>query len=51
MLSRVRGEVGQGLTEYGMILILVAIALVLSLTVFGEQVSDVYQWVVDNLPF
>lgn len=51
MLSKVREEVGQGLMEYGMILILIAIALILLLTVFGEQVSDFYQWVIDNLPF
>ena len=51
MLSRLREEAGQGLTEYGLLLILIAIALVLLLVVFGEQVVDIYQWIIDHLWF
>jgi len=51
MLNRLREEAAQGLTEYGLILVLVAIGLVLLLTILGQQVSDAYQSIIDSLPF
>ncbi|MEE9599618.1 MAG: pilus assembly protein [Anaerolineales bacterium] len=42
-------ESGQGLVEYALILLLVALALIVLLTVFGSEVSDVYSNIIDNL--
>ena len=43
-------DFGQGLVEYSLILLLVALALILILAVFGEGLSDVYANIVDNIP-
>lgn len=50
MLSRVREEAAQGQTEYGLLLILIAITLVVMLTLFGEQLSGIYEWIINQLP-
>jgi pilus assembly protein Flp/PilA len=42
-------ESGQGLVEYALILLLVALALIVLLTVFGSELSDVYTNVIENL--
>jgi len=42
-------ESGQGLVEYALILLLVALALIILLTVFGSELSDIYSNVIDNL--
>lgn len=47
MLKRIRGlappdEKGQGLVEYALILVLVAIVIIIILGVFGESVRDIY---------
>jgi len=42
-------ESGQGLVEYALILLLVALALIVLLTVFGSELSDIYSNVIDNL--
>ncbi len=42
-------ESGQGLVEYALILLLVALALIVLLTVFGSELSDIYANVIDNL--
>ncbi|MEE8356048.1 MAG: pilus assembly protein [Anaerolineales bacterium] len=42
-------ESGQGLVEYALILLLVALALIVLLTVFGSEVSDVYSNIIENL--
>ena len=42
-------ESGQGLVEYALILLLVALALIVLLTVFGLEVSDVYANIIENL--
>jgi len=42
-------ESGQGLVEYALILLLVALALIVLLTVFGSEVSDVYANIIENL--
>ena len=40
---------GQGLVEYALILLLVALALILILTIFGTELSDVYSNIIDNI--
>jgi len=42
-------ESGQGLVEYALILLLVALALIVLLTVFGSEVSDVYANIIENV--
>ncbi len=41
-------EEGQGLVEYGLILILVAIVVVIILTALGTQVSNAFSRIVDG---
>jgi pilus assembly protein Flp/PilA len=36
------GEEGQGLAEYGLILVLIAVVVVAALTLIGPQVSEFY---------
>jgi pilus assembly protein Flp/PilA len=43
-------EEGQGLAEYGLILILVAVLIVAILTVLGTQVSNMFSRVESTLP-
>ncbi len=43
-------ETGQGLVEYSLILLLVALALIIVLSIFGSDLADVYSNVIDNLP-
>ncbi len=42
-------DTGQGLVEYSLILLLVALALILILTIFGSELADVYSNVIDNI--
>jgi Flp pilus assembly pilin Flp len=42
---------GQGLTEYALILLFVALAVVLILTLFGEGLGNTYEYISDRLPF
>ena len=46
-----RHEEGQGLTEYALILVLVALAVVAGLTRFGVGMGVIYQRIVTVLPF
>jgi pilus assembly protein Flp/PilA len=41
---------GQGLVEYGLILVLIAIAVVLILTVVGTQINNTFSRVGSALP-
>ena len=41
-------DTGQGLVEYVLILLLVALALIVLLSIFGTEVADVYQNLIDN---
>ena len=50
-LDILRREEGQGLTEYALILVLVALAAVVGLTVFGVDLRSIYQRIVTTLPF
>lgn len=42
-------EEGQGLVEYALILVLVAIVVIAILTLLGEQVSEVFSQIVEGL--
>ena len=46
-----RHEEGQGLTEYALILALVALVVVAGLTSFGGGLGNVYQRIIAALPF
>jgi pilus assembly protein Flp/PilA len=50
-LKKFREEEGQGLTEYSLILVLVALAVVAGLTEFGVELRAVFQRIADALPF
>jgi Flp pilus assembly pilin Flp len=43
-------ETGQGLVEYSLILLLVALALIIALTVYGEDLANVYSNIIGNIP-
>jgi Flp pilus assembly pilin Flp len=42
-LSRPREEVGQGLVEYALILVLIAVVVATTLSVFGGTLATTYQ--------
>jgi len=42
-------ESGQGMVEYGLILALVAVVVIVALTALGDQVSEVFGDVVEDL--
>ena len=44
-------ERGQGLMEYALILSLVAIILVIIISVYGQEVKDLYEFAIKSLPF
>ena len=44
------GQEGQGLVEYGLVLLLVAVALVGSLQVYGTTVIGQYTLIVNQIP-
>ena len=44
------GSVGQGLVEYGIILGLSALVIVILLVFFDDQVAAVLAWLSDQLP-
>lgn len=46
-----RIERGQGLSEYALLIVLVAMVIMIMLIIFGEGLADVYQYIVDQLPF
>jgi pilus assembly protein Flp/PilA len=43
-------EEGQGMTEYGLILVLIAIVVILMLGVLGHQVGNQYSNIANGLP-
>lgn len=51
MLFLNRNEKGQGLVEYALILVLVAIVVIGILTLLGPQVGNMFSRVVNDLPF
>jgi pilus assembly protein Flp/PilA len=44
----IHSEKGQGLVEYALILVLIALAVILGLRLFGVTIQDLYQNVVDS---
>ena len=42
-------DTGQGLVEYALILLLVALALILILSIFGTELADVYSNIIENI--
>jgi pilus assembly protein Flp/PilA len=50
LISRfVRDEEGQGLAEYALILVLIAVAVIVALTALGGKIGEVFNKVTDNL--
>ncbi|MEM9954020.1 MAG: Flp family type IVb pilin [Chloroflexota bacterium] len=47
MLYRPENDDGQGLVEYALILVLVAIVILVILTVFGELIGNVFSTIVN----
>jgi len=43
-------DTGQGLVEYALILLFIAIAIIIVLTIFGTELADVYSNIVENIP-
>lgn len=41
---------GQGLVEYSLILLLVALALIIVLSIFGTELADVYSNIIEQIP-
>jgi|OpeIllAssembly_1097287.scaffolds.fasta_scaffold852952_2 Flp pilus assembly pilin Flp len=50
-LMKLRAEKGQGLTEYALILVLVAVAVVTGLTGFGVGLGNLFDRILNALPF
>ena len=43
-------DTGQGLIEYSLILLLIALAVIITLSVYGTDLADLYSNVIDNIP-
>lgn len=43
-------ENGQGLVEYSLILLLVAIVMIIILSIYGRELADVYSNIIDQIP-
>ncbi len=43
-------DTGQGLVEYSLILLLIALALILILSIFGTELAGVYSNIIENIP-
>lgn len=43
-----RAERGQGMVEYALIIVLIAIVIVIALTIFGTELSTVYSRIVHD---
>jgi len=43
-------ETGQGLVEYSLILLFIAVAIIIILSIFGTELGDVYSNIIDNIP-
>jgi pilus assembly protein Flp/PilA len=44
-----RDEEGQGMTEYGLIIALVAVAVIIAITAMGEGISDIFDQITAEL--
>ncbi len=45
------GEEGQGLAEYGLVIVLIAMVVVIILTIVGSQISTMFSTIMEELPF
>lgn len=43
-------EYGQGLIEYSLILLLIALVLIVILSIYGSELADVYSNIIDQIP-
>jgi pilus assembly protein Flp/PilA len=43
-------DTGQGLVEYALILMLIALVVIIILSIFGVELGSVYSNVIDNFP-
>ena len=43
-------DTGQGLVEYSLILLFIALAIILTLSIFGTELTDVYSNIIENIP-
>jgi pilus assembly protein Flp/PilA len=43
-------ETGQGLVEYSLILLLIALVLIVILSIYGTELADVYSNIIDQIP-
>lgn len=50
-MSNWKLQEGQGLIDYSLILVLIAVVLVLVIALYGEGLADLYQFIIDELPF
>jgi len=49
LTRRVRSQDGQGMVEYGLIIVLVAIAVIVALTALGTQLNTVFGTIKNSL--
>ena len=42
---------GQGLMEYALLIVLVGVLLIISVLFLGGEIRDLYQFIIDRLPF
>ncbi|WP_376789840.1 Flp family type IVb pilin [Thermoflexus sp.] len=49
-MSCFRREVGQGLIEYALLALLIALAALVAITVFGQAVSGLYSQILSRWP-
>lgn len=43
------GQIGQGMVEYSLIIVLVAVVLIVVLSLVGEQISTVFSEIISGL--
>jgi Flp pilus assembly pilin Flp len=48
-MERRKLEAGQGITEYAFLYVFIAILLLVVLVLFGDEVRETYQFLVDTL--
>lgn len=51
VFSKLKEETAQGLTEYALLGVAVALALIVMVTLFGERLSGFYSSIITHLPF
>jgi Flp pilus assembly pilin Flp len=48
--ARPGGSEGQGLVEYGLILLFVALAVIVAMIFFGDRLSNIYSKIGNSIP-